>query len=119
MEKRFPFFGCGEEDCDKDCPDGADDAVEEGREGETVVGALELLDRLVEVDDAVEEGEDFGGEGGYVAHCPVVGVEEGEEDAHPAGEDEVTASAGEVCDLVGGVLVSEWREFGEGETYVE
>ena len=77
MEKRFPFFGCREEDCDEHCPDGADDAVEEGCEGETMVSALELLDGFVEVDDAVEEGEDFGGECGYVAHRPVVGVEEG------------------------------------------
>ena len=77
MEKRFPFFGCGEEDCYEHGPDRADDTVEERREGKTTVSALELLDCFVEVDDAVEEGEYFGAEGGHVAHCPVVGVDEG------------------------------------------
>ena len=52
------------------------------------MGALQFLDGFVEVDDAVEKREDFGGEGGYVAHRPVVGVDQGEKKMHPAGVDE-------------------------------
>ena len=83
-----PLFGGGEEDGDDHGANGADDGVEEGGEGEGRVGALELLNGFVKVDDAVEEGEYFRGECGYVAHCPVVGVEDGEDVVHPAGVDE-------------------------------
>lgn len=95
MEKRFPFLGRGEEDSYEHGTDGTDDGVEEGREREVVVGALQFLDSFVKVNDAVEEREDFGGEGGYVAHGPVVGVDEGEEQVHPAGMDEGPCHEGE------------------------
>jgi hypothetical protein len=52
------------------------------------VVTLELLDGLVEVNDAVEQGEDFGGEGCHVAHGEVVKVEDGEEVVHPCCVDE-------------------------------
>lgn len=101
MEQRFPAFRRGEEDGDEEGADGADDGVEEGGEGEGGVGAFELLDSFVEVDDAVEKREDFGGEGGYVAHGVVVGVYEGEDVVHPAGVDEGPGHEGEEGDLWG------------------
>lgn len=63
------------------------------------MSSLELLDRFVEVDDAVQEGKYLGGEGGYIAHCPVVGVEEGEKDVHPARVDEGPGYEGKEGDL--------------------
>lgn len=39
---------------------------------------LQLLDRLVEVDDTIQEREDFGGKGSYIAHCPIMSVDESE-----------------------------------------
>lgn len=88
MEQRFPFLGRGEEDGYQHGTDSTNDGVEECRERKVVVGAFQFLDGLMEVDDAVEERKDFGGEGGHVAHGPVVGVDEGEKEVHPAGVDE-------------------------------
>lgn len=95
MEKRFPLLGRREEDRYEHGTNGADDGVEEGSEREVVVGALQFLDGLVEVYDAVQEREDFGGEGGHVAHGPVVGVDDGEKEVHPAGVDEGPCHEGE------------------------
>ena len=50
--------------------------------------ALQLLHGFVEVDDAVEEGEDVGAEGGHVLHRPVVCIEHGEQVVHPGGVEE-------------------------------
>lgn len=88
MKKWGPALGGGEEDGEEHGADGADNGIEEGGKGEGGVGALKLLDGFVKVDDAVEEGEDLGGEGGHVSHGPVVGVEDGEEVVHPAGVNE-------------------------------
>lgn len=95
------MLSCGEEDGDEHGADGTDDGVEECREGERVVRALEFLDGLVEVDDGVEEGEDLGVEGGDVAHRPVVGVEGGEDVVHPGGVDEGPGHKGEEGDVEG------------------
>lgn len=116
VEQRFPALGGGEEDGEQHGACCADDGVEEGSEGEGGVGALELLDRFVEVDDAVEEGEDLGGEGGDVAHRVVVSVDDGEGVVHPAGVDEGPGHEREEGDLggKGSVKVSVERGAGDG-----
>ena len=53
MKERFPPLGGGEEYCYKHGADCADDAVEKGCEGKASVGALELLNGLVKVDNAI------------------------------------------------------------------
>ena len=51
MEQRSPFLGCGERDGHEHGADSANDGVEEGGEGESIMYALELLDRFMEVDN--------------------------------------------------------------------
>lgn len=63
----------------------------------------------MEVDDAVEEGEDVGAEVCHVLHCPVVRVEDGEREEHPARVDEGPCHYGEEVDLADS-LASRWWE---------
>jgi hypothetical protein len=88
VENWLPTFCGGEEDCQKGGAGGADDGVEKSGKGELGLGALKLLDCFVEVDNGIKKGEDFAAKGRDVAHCPVVGVEESEDEVHPAGVDE-------------------------------
>ena len=71
VKQRFPALSRGEEDCYKHGADCADNAVEEGCEGEASVSALELLNGFVKVDYAIQEREDFGREGCYIALCAI------------------------------------------------
>ena len=73
------------------------------------MSSLKLLDRFVEVYDAVEQGEDFSGEGGYVAHGPVLGVEEGKDEMHPASVDEGPGHEGKEGDLERGSIEKRWE----------
>lgn len=41
------------------------------------MGTLELLDGLVKIDDAIQQGENFGRERGNVSHSVVVSIEDG------------------------------------------
>ncbi len=99
MKKWLPFLGRGEEDGYQHGTDGANNGVEEGCKGEVVMGALQFLDGFMEVDDDVEEREDFGRKVGYVAHGPIMGVGEGKKEVHPAGVDEGPGHEREKGDL--------------------
>ena len=48
---------------------------------------LQLLDSFVKVNDTIQEREYFCGKRGYIAHCPIVSVDESQQDVHPAGMD--------------------------------
>ena len=50
--------------------------------------SLQLLDSLVKIDDTIQEREDFCGKCRYIAHCPIVSVEESQQDVYPAGVNE-------------------------------
>lgn len=56
----------------------ANDRVEERSERDSIMASLQLLDSFVEVNDAVQQREDVGAEGGNILHCLIVGVEYGE-----------------------------------------
>lgn len=101
MKQWFPALGGGEKDGEEHCPCGADDGVKEGSEGQSNVCALEFLDCFVEVDDAVEERENFGREGGDVPHGVVVGVDDGKGIVYPAGVDEGPGHEGKEGNLRG------------------
>ena len=62
--------------------------------------SLELLHGFVKVYDAIKKGEDFGGESCHVAHCPIVGVDDGEDIMHPAGVDKGPGHEGEEGNLM-------------------
>ncbi len=84
MEKRFPALSGGEEDGQQHGANGANDGVEKSCKGECVMSSLQFLDCFMEVDDAVEKREDFGGEGRHITHCPVMSIDDGQYIMHPA-----------------------------------
>lgn len=83
VEERSPVIGGREQNGHDEGSNGADDGVEKGGKGNGVVVTLQFLHCFMEVDDGVEKGEYVGAKGGYVLHCPVVGVKDGEEVVHP------------------------------------
>lgn len=119
MEERLPGVCGGKEDGNEEGTYAANHRVEEGGKGGFIVRALELLDRFVEIDDAVEEGKDLGAEGCHIAHGPIVCVEDGEKEVHPAGVDARPCHEGEVGDLDGRVRERFDRRRMDGWTYVE
>ena len=52
------------------------------------MSSLQLLDSFVKIDDTIQEREDFCGKCGYIAHCPIVSVDESQQYVHPARVDE-------------------------------
>lgn len=88
VEQRLPRHGRRQGNGEEAGARGTDDGVEEGGERNDCFGTLELPNGLVEVDYAVEEGEDVGAEVGDVLHGVVVGIEDGQEEVHPARVDQ-------------------------------
>ena len=52
------------------------------------MSSLQLLDSLVKIDDTIQEREDFRRKCGYIAHCPIVSVDESQQYVHPTSVDE-------------------------------
>jgi hypothetical protein len=66
--------------------------------------ALKFLERLVEINDGVQETENLTGEVGDVKHGPLVCVEDGKEPEHPTRVNEAPSHEREELDVerVGG-----------------
>ena len=99
VEQRGPFICSCEKDGDEHGSDGANDSVEECGEREAGMRALELLNRFVEVDDGVEEGEDLCVERRNIAHCPVMRIKRGEDVVQPGGMDKCPSHEGKEGDV--------------------
>lgn len=74
VKEWIPMTGSGEEDGEHHCAHGSNNGVEKGCKGEPCMSSLKLLNSFVEVNNAVQKGEDFSGESGHVAHRPVVSI---------------------------------------------
>lgn len=65
-----------------------DDGVQESCLIHTCMDALQFLNGLVEVNDAIQQAEDLAAKLRHIQHCPVVCIEQCQKDVHPARMDE-------------------------------
>lgn len=100
VERWLPAFGGGKKDGEVGRPNSTDDGVEKGGKREFGVSAVKLLNGFMKVNNAVEEGEDLGREGGDIADRPIVGIDHGQNIVHPSSMDKRPRQKGQEWDLL-------------------